>query len=52
VRALLAPDDVADMLEQAIRVWHGGGSVVLVEPGVPADTRRTIAAEEKVESGT
>ena len=50
VRALLAPDDVADLLEQAVRTWHGGGSVVLVEPGLPADVRRRVAEDERVDS--
>ncbi|MFH5824187.1 TIGR03089 family protein [Georgenia sp. AZ-5] len=49
VRVLVSPGTIEQLLEQALAVWRSGGSLVLAEPGTPAERLDRIAQEERVE---
>lgn len=49
VRVLVSPRGMEQLLEQALAVWQAGGSLVLAEPGTPAEKLARIADEERVE---
>ncbi|WP_127131951.1 TIGR03089 family protein [Georgenia sp. SYP-B2076] len=49
IRVLVSPTSMEKLLEQALAVWQARGSLVLAEPGTPADALERIAEEERVE---